>query len=283
MRWPLLLTLLAACGRSSGGDAPDAAGADASTPDADNSPDADPSEFSRVYAHSGQNLYRIDTSNLDVIEIGPFNTGGPSITDIAVDKNDVMLGVSLSKIWDIDTGTGAATEKATFQGSGNLTSLSFVPVDPDNPDSDERLVTATDQGDVYEINPETGVETLLGNYGMHQGEQIRSSGDIVSVRGLGTFATVTVTDALSDPDLLAEIDTDTWDATPIGTATTGYDKVFGLGYWGGTFFGFVDNSPGEETGTMITIDSTTGVGTPATTSQFRWYGAGVTTDAPIVD
>ncbi len=290
MRWPLLLTLLAACGRGSS-DAPDAAGADAATsPDADTRPDADPSEFSKVYAHTGKDLFRIDTSNLDVIPVGPFNTAAtcpntpcPSITDIAVDKDGAMVGVSLNDIWSIDPETGAATQIVAFDGSGNLSSLSFVPLDPSDPDSDERLVTAGDSGDVYEVNPATGETTMIGNFGLSDGMQICSSGDFVSVRGLGTLATVTVgCPPFTALDFLATIDTTTWAATLIGTASTGYDKIFGLGFWGGTIFGFVD-STGPGSGMMVTIDPETGVATPSISDAHDWYGAGVTTNAPIVD
>jgi hypothetical protein len=285
---PLVILLLAAaCGRaSSGDDAPDAA---VGEPDADLSPDSEIGDLSQVYAHSGKDLYRIDTENLDVVHIGAFNTATtcpgtpcPSITDIAVDKNDVMIGVSLNDIWSIDIETGAATSLAAFDGGGNLSSLSFVPLDLDDPDSAERLVTVGNAGDVYEVNMTTGATTLLGNFGMSGVDQIRSSGDMVSVRGLGTLATITIGGPpYTALDFLATIDTTTWVATPIGTASTGYDRVFGLGYWGGTIFGFVAGTGND--GTIITIDPTTGVGTPATSSTFQWFGAGVTTNAPIVD
>jgi hypothetical protein len=282
---PILLSLplAAACSRGSGSDAPDATGVE---PDAEDGPDGMlPEGASRVYAHSGTNLYRIETSNLDVVLVGPFGAalGNASMTDIAVDKDDHMVGVSLGDIYSINADTGAATLLVEFQGEGSLSSLSYVPVDPAAPDGAERLVTATDAGDVYEINPQSGAATLLGNYGMSNGEIIRSSGDIVSVRGLGTLATVTIGLPFTNEDFLATIDTTTWAATIIGTEGTGYDKIFGLGYWGGTIFGFVDNAPGATTGSLITIDPVTGIGTPAQVSNFRWYGAGVTTNAPIVD
>ncbi len=279
----LSLPLVIACGRGAS-DAPDASGV---TPDAEEveGPDATIVEASLVYAHSGTNLYRVETSNLDVSLIGPFGTalGNASMTDIAVDKDDHMTGVSLGKIFDIDTATGAATFVVDFQGTGSLSSLSYVPVDPDVPDGAERLVTATDAGEVYEIDPDSGAETLLGSYGGSGDTLIRSSGDIVSVRGLGTLATVTIGLPFTNEDFLATIDTTTWQATIIGTEGTGYDKIFGLGYWGGTIFGFVDNGAAAGTGSLITIDPTTGIGSPAQVSNFRWYGAGVTTDAPIVD
>jgi hypothetical protein len=196
--------------------------------------------------------------------------------------------VSLSRIFSIDPDTGVATELAMFEEGGGFTSLSFVPLDPANPDSAERLVAADDQGAVFEITYDLDAETAaaapLGSYGMTEdNEIIRSSGDIVSIRGVGTLATVTIGLPLEADDYLAWIDTSTWAATPIGTASTGYDKIFGLGYWGGTIFGFVDNSPGAQTGSLVTIDIDTGVATPAVNSAFRWYGAGVTTKAPIVD
>lgn len=282
MRWLPILMLLTACGRAGSGDDADDAPDARVAPDADLGPDSEIQDESLVYAHSGTDLYRIDTNNLDVIHIGAF--GGNNITDIAVDKDGGMIGVSLSKIWSIDPATGVATEIAAFAGSGDsLTSLSYVPVDPNDPDSAERLVTAGASGDVYEVDPTTGATTVIGNFGLSGGMQICSSGDIVSVRGLGTLATVTIgCPPFTALDYLATINTTTWAATLVGTESTGYDKIFGLGYWGGTIFGFVDEA-GANTGTMVTIDPTTGVATPAITSAFDWFGAGVTTVAPIVD
>lgn len=245
---------------------------------------AGPGLCSRLYAQSGLNLYRIDTASSDATLVGPFDTGGAAITDIAIDKNDLAVGVSLAKIWSIRLDTGAATEIAAFDGaSEGLTSLSFVPLDDTDPGSAERLVAAGNAGNVYEVDRVTGATTVLGNYGLSGGSQIRSAGDIVSVHGLGTFATVTIGDTAADPDFLATIDTLTWEATPIGLASTGFDRLLGLGFWAGAFFGFVDDGAGAGTGTMITIDPVTGVGTPVLTLPVRWSGAGVATDAPLVE
>jgi hypothetical protein len=275
--------LLAACGPSTH-EGDDDSGVDAHVaPDAHVGPDGTPFEQSLVYGHSGTELYRIDTTNLDTVDVGPFGAalGPASMTDIAVDKDGNMIGVSLSKIFSVDPDTGAATYLADFQGTGNLTSLSFVPLDPTDPQSAERLVTAGDNGDVYEVDPLTGNTTLLGNYGMNGADQIVSSGDIVSVRGAGTFATVDATANFTDPDYLAVIDPTDYHATLVGTVSTGADRIFGLAYWGGTLFGFVDKGSGNG-GQLVTIDPTSGVATPATNQSFRWYGAGVTTIAPIV-
>jgi hypothetical protein len=296
MRAPKLVPVLvlaaasAACGRGvPGGEDADPGAPDASsTIDGTPGPDAMISDFTTVYAHDDDILYRVDTATLDLIEVGPFGAalGTAGITDIAIDKDDRMVGVSLGKIWEIDETTGTASHLADFDlgnvDGNNLTSLSFVPVS-DEADSEERLIAATSLGNVYEINVDTGEPTLLGNYGMSGGFQIASSGDIVSVRGFGTLATVNASDEFSDPDYLAWIDTTTWEATLIGTSTTGFDKIFGIGFWRGTVYGFVDHGSDAGTGSFITIDTTTGVGTVIETGNVRWWGAGVTTDAPIVD
>jgi hypothetical protein len=285
MRSKLLFLLLAmgACGPSGRGDGDDDdiridARADART-DA-GGPDAEEADFSKVYAHSGQILYRLDTSTLMPVEIGPFGLGAPSITDIAVDKDDRMIGITLNDIYRIDTRTGAATLLSTLAaGVPNLTSLSFVPTDLQNPDSAERLVAATDQGTVLEINPATGATSDLGAYGNAAGGLIRSSGDIVAISGAGIFATVTIGDTLTDPDYLASINPATWQATPLGIGT-GYDRIFGLGYWRGKVFGFVDRNANG--GAIVEINPSTGAATMINAGAVRWYGAGVTTDAPII-
>lgn len=241
---------------------------------------ADSCPSSRLYAHSGTDLYRIDTGSLDEIPVGTFNTGGPSINDIAIDRNGLVFAVSLAKLWSIDPSSGAATEVGDFDGSDGRNSLAFVPLDGADPLSGERLVTAGTSGDVYEVNPATGALTLLGNYGLSAGSQIRSAGDLVSIRGLGTFAAVTIGDTPGDADYLASVNTTTWVATPIGATSTGFDRILGLGFWGGTFYGFVDDGAGAGTGTTITIDEFTGTGSVADGVSFRWFGAGVATNAP---
>jgi hypothetical protein len=275
------LVLFAACGAraSSDDDDDDQSAIDARVIDG---PTNDTElDFSKVYAHSGTVLYRLDTSTLQPVMIGAFGTalGNASMTDIAVDKNDRMLGVSLDNIYEINTTTGAATLITAYDGSENFTSLSFVPMNIQDPNSAERLVAATDAGSILEINQTTGATTPLGTYGSTANGQIRSSGDIVAIYGVGIFATVTIGDTLTDPDYLASINPSTWAATPLGIGTT-YDKIFGVGFWKGKLYGFVDTGTG---GIIIELNPNTGavVGSPIT-GAVRWFGAGVTTDAPII-
>jgi len=286
VRLAVLLSLLAAaCGPSrTGHGTPDAsAEADAAVtgPDARVGPDATPGDFSKVYAHSGQVLYRLDTTTLEPVEIGPFGLGTKSITDIAVDKDDRMLGVTLDAVYEIDVDTGAATWLADLDTAApDFTSLSFVPVDLSNPASDEILVAANVEGRVFRIDPTDGSATELGQYGSTADGLIRSSGDLFAVHGVGIYATVTIGDDLTLPDYLASIDPTTWAATPIGTGTP-WDRIFGVGYWRGTVYGFVDQQ--SNGGAIVELDLATGTGSVVDQRAVRWYGAGVTTVAPIVE
>ena len=291
---PLLAGVLAfglglvACGPSVPDEADARVSADAATPDAATlDPDAAtvdgaPADFSLVYVHSGLMLYRLDTTDLSAVEIGPFtNLGNQTMTDIAIDKDDRMLGVTLDKIFEIDELSGESTLRAEVEaGTPNLTSLSFVPIDLEDPDGEEILVAAADDGTVYQIEPTTGATTEIGAYGSVGDALIRSSGDIVAVRGAGIFATVTLGEPLTEPDYLARIDPETWAATLLSTQTS-YDKIFGIGYWRGHIYGLVDLGAGAG-GAIVELDADTGAATLMDQGDVRWYGAGVTTDAPVI-
>lgn len=289
---PLFVALTCACGpatRQTPGD-DDAGGGGGGGTDANNSDSGNQTGPSLVYAHTGSALYRVDSTTLSTVYIGPISgIGTQSLTDLAVDKSQNMVGITLDKVFALALpASGSGTVTATPLGSGNLpsavngaTSLSYIPTSSD-PNSDDILVTADDKGMVYEINPTTGSASNLGAYGSAaNGGKIISSGDLIGERGLGAgggvgiYATVNVGSAAND--YLASIDPATWKATPL-PSDTGFKQIFGLGFWGGTVYGFTSE------GQMITIDTATGVGTlvPNGTSSLRWYGAGVTTDAPII-
>lgn len=250
----------------------------ASQPDAPPTPQADarlPPENTAVYAHSATELFRIDPDTLEQTSVGTFSFEGTAenITDIAVDKTGAMVGISLDTVYAIDRDTAAATLLSTYDAGGSgMTSLSFVPTDIDDPDSSERLVAADFDGVVWDINPSTGDMTEIGNYNA-TGSAIGSSGDIVAIVGFGILATVNVQD--EDTDFLARIDPDTWRATTIGD--TGYDRIFGLGFWGGDVYGFTDNKE------FVTINPDSGQVVAMTLGSIEWWGAGVTTLAPIVN
>jgi hypothetical protein len=284
MRILLAISVLVACGP----DDRDTGAADApSQGDSGHGGDASPVDNSRVYAHSGGMLYRIDSVTLEALPIGPMSGLDPSnLLDLAVDKDDKMVGITADNLYSVNPSTGATTLIAELPANvKRVTSLSYAPApNPANPDI---LVCANNEGDVFQINiPSSGAPTAtkIGSYGTAPGGKVVSSGDLIAVREFGYYATVNV--GTNPEDVLARLDPVTWKATLLPNAS-GYDNVFGLGFWNGIIYGFVDEgceSPTcpAGTGKMITLDTGTGVGSLSNAGSIRWFGAGVTTAAPIL-
>ncbi len=273
MRAISVLLILAACGPAvqggddTGGD--DDAGVDDS-PDAD--PNTVPAENAAVYAHSESELYRVDPDTFTVSLVAPFTWPGipDSMTDLAIDKDGLMIGISYTRVYQIDATTAVCTLLSSdLQGMFN--GLSFVPAGqvgfPEGPDV--LVGSRNTDGKIFSINPMTGAVVEVGD----MGHGYTSSGDIVSVSGFGTVATV---GAAFGPDTLVRLAPVTFDATPIGT-DTGYSDLWGIGFWKGKVFGFA------ESGQFVLVDTTTGAGVFQETSEPNWWGAAVTTAAPIVD
>ena len=256
----VVLSGLAACGPSRGDDDDVVVDARIDARPADAAPGDTVDELpSRVYAHAGLTLYVLDTITLAQTRIGDFTNlpANQTMLDLAVDRDDRMIGITRDKIFEVDEHTAAATLLATL------------------------LIAANATGAVYRIdiagNTATAVE--VGSYGTQGAAVIGSSGDIVSVRGFGTVATVNVGTGM---DYLARLDpTNGWRATVIGTGT-GYDNIFGLGFWAGKLYGFVDDGFTAGTGAFVDINPTTGNATLVQAGAIRWFGAGVTTVAPLI-
>ncbi len=236
---------------------------------------------SRVFAHSGGTLFRVDASTYAPAMVGDMKLNGAvlpqSITDIAIDIDDRMLGVTLDKLYEIDETTGAVTLVTSLPAAAQgFQSLSFVP-DPAD-DTKDIMIAANFDGDVYKIDTTNGAATKIGSYGTVANGVVKSSGDIIGVRGFGNYATVKIGNDMTQ-DYLAKIDAaNGFKATPLGTGT-GFKDIFGLAFWEGTIFGFVAGTNG---GNIVKIDPNTGAGTEVQGGSVRWYGAGVATDAPIL-
>ncbi len=263
--------VVSACGpnqRKNAGDDDD--GSDAGTTDADNTPPGDAAVMTFVYAHTSSQLYKVDPDTLAVMLIGNFTfAGGGSdqITDLAIDKTGLMIGISFTSVYRIDPSNAACTRlsqdlTATFNG------LSFVPATEIGQTGPDILVaTRNTSGVVSRIDPTTGQATQVGNMG-----SFASSGDLVSIAGFGTVQTA---DNGAAADRLVRLASNSFAATPIGN-TIGYADIWGIAYWKDKIFGFT------EAGQFITIDPQTGVGTLVQGNGPRWWGAAVTTLAPVI-
>ncbi len=256
----------------------DAAGRDSGGPPPDAGPPRDAGDIGAdvvVWAHSGRTLYAFDPRALTVTPVGDFTladgTPAPSMTDLAVTRDGIVYTCSAIGLYSVDTTNAQTTHIADFDVMvpGQFNGLTFLPEGVLDP-ATETLVAATASGEYFRIDRTTAAVTTLGRYS----DGFGSSGDIVSVEGAGTYATVTRGDLGSD--LLVEVDPRTGSVNPIGSGT-GYTRIFGLGYFRSRLYGFTT------VGELVQIDIRTGVGTLVSTgtgaSQF--YGAGVTTTAPI--
>lgn len=230
-------------------------------------PDAGLTPGGVVYAHSASELYRVDPVTLEVQLVGPLlwpaDIAVDWLTDLAVDADGDLVGISFTRVYDVDPATGVCTKLADLTGSFN--GLSFVPAGVLDPGA-ETLVAAAVDGTLWRLEAATGVATAIGAYGAGLG----SSGDTVSVAGFGTVATVK--NGPSPTDWLATVDPATGAATLVGD--TGVTDIWGLGYWGGQVYGFT------ATNQFVVIDVATGVATVVETGAVTWWGAGVTTAAP---
>lgn len=233
----------------------------------------EPPKNAAVFAHTATTLYRVDPDTLALTMVGPFggDAAGDSMTDIAIDGAGDMIGISYSRVYRVDSATavgtriGTGTLPQTFNGLSFVTSqLAFGTPGP------EILVgTRNTDGKVFQIDPLTGVATEIGD----MGGGYASSGDIVAVTGFGIVATVTGGTGLGDT--LVRLAPSTFTATPIGTGT-GFSGLWGAGYWRDRVFGFSSN------GDFVGIDTTTGAGTLISSAGQGWWGAAVTTAAPII-
>jgi hypothetical protein len=232
-----IVALLAACGPSNktGNGTVDANGnGDGGPIDAPGSTGPDGSNLmTSVYAHTSDTLFRVNPDNFAVTQVAPFgwpsSVGSDQMTDIAIDKNGMMIGVSYTRVYRVDTATAQATLlSSSLQGMFN--GLSFVPAAQVGGTGDDVLVGSRNtDGKIFRIDTTSGAATQIGD----MGHGYTSSGDIVSVVGLGTVATVTTG---TGADILVKLAPVTFDATPIGT-DTGFTQLWGIGFWKDKVFG----------------------------------------------
>jgi hypothetical protein len=225
-------------------------------------------EIAVVYAHSADTLYKLDPNTKAVTVVGMFS-GCTSVIDIAIDQASNAYVTTSSALYKLDLATAACTHVASHSYPN---SLSFVPQGTLDPNA-EALVGYV--GSQYiRIDTQTGAITnvgqLTGGYS--------SSGDIVSVKGGGTFLTV---NGNTCGDCLLQVDPKTGDIIQ-NYGDVHHSQVFGLAFWGGTAYGF-DNAGtvftvGVSGGAVVTQD----IPVPNAPANLSFWGAGSTTSAPAM-
>jgi hypothetical protein len=276
--------MLVACGGTStnfGGDGGDASTSgldtglandtsvifeDSSVPDSAPANDGATMEVDYVYAQSPTTLYKVDPVAKTMTMVAPFG-GCDTVIDIAVDENDNGYATTFSGVYKLDLKTAACTLIA----SGSYpNSLSFVPAGTLDP-TVEALVGYF--GSTYvRIDTTTGAVTDVG--ALTNGYS--SSGDIVSVKGGGTFLTV---NGNGCGDCLLQVDPKTG-AMIQNYGSVNHSSVFGIAFWAGTVYGF------DDAGELFSITwSGTNIVTTniPTTPGLEFYGAGSTTSAPVLN
>jgi hypothetical protein len=262
-----LALVLVACGPAGRG-ADDGGDDDGGGVDAGNGSDGGTVGVTSVYAHTSDTLYRVDPDTLAITEVGDFgwSNGSDDMTDIAIDKTGVMIGISFDSVYRVDPSTAVATRLSNGL-TGMFNGLSFVPAAMLGQTGDDVLVgTRNTDGAVFRIDPTTGAKTQIGDMGGYS-----SSGDLVAVEGF----TLQTADNGFSADRLVRLAPSTFAAAQIGSSI-GFSEIWGVAYWKDKVFGFTNG------GEFITIDPTTGVGTLVQSGGPAWWGAAVTTSAPVI-
>ena len=258
---------------------------------ADANADGAPDLYVMVRAHTASGFVELEIlSGADHFQTVLFHEP-TALTSMGSDPSwqlAVLRPISIDAHYTGGLQNKAIVKRGGQNGGGYASALSYVPGNLNDPNSADILVTADGQGDVFQIDPSTGTSTKIGSYGTAVAGKVISSGDLIGVRGVPARSLWAsrarhlrdrqcrdATERLSGERRPGELRK----ATPIGTGT-GFKHIFGLGFWAGTIYGFVDNGAGS--GKVITINPNTGVGTQIDTGAIEWFGAGVSTDAPIL-
>lgn len=248
---------------------------DPTTPDPDLGKPAppqqqDPAEVAEVFGHSAKTLYRLDPNTKAVTVVGDFD-GCKDVIDIALNEKGELYGTHYETLYRIDKTTAKCTEIATGEFPN---SLSFVPkgtVDPN-----EEALVGYDGSTYVRIDLATGAKTTLGSIGGN----LISSGDIVSVKGGGTYLTVKG-GSCNKTDCLIEVD-------PVNGSlvknwgSIEHEQVFGLSFWGGALYGFDAKGNLFEVTFGTSQLATKPIAIPQKPANLSFWGAGSTTSAPLV-
>ena len=222
-----------------------------------------------IYAETVHTLYQVDPSPPNAIselcDFGGAIHGDAGVNDIAVQRDGTLWGITKTDLYRVDPNTCAGTHvSALAQSAGGFNCLTFT--------NQDTLLAADQAGQVLTINTATGAVANAGSFGGNYG----CSGDILATADGTLYATAKTITGTHGNDMLVTLDpANGYHATRVSSSDLGYRSVFGLGFWGGTLYGF------DTDGHVLSIDPVTGVGTLLhTETDAVFYGAGTTPLAP---
>ena len=137
-----------------------------------------------VYAHTASTLYRVDPDTLADHDGRRLRLGlgrhRDQMTDIAIDKNGEMIGISYTRVYRVDPTTAQTTLLSSSLG-GTFNGLSFVPAAHARPDRRRR---ARRHAQLRRPGVPHRSDDRRGDAGRQHGRAFTSSGDLVAVDGL---------------------------------------------------------------------------------------------------
>ena len=236
-------------------------------------PAVNPSEVNEIYGHSATTLFKLDPKTNAVTEVANFD-GCTQIVDIALDEASNLFATSNNALYKVDKATAVCTEIA--KGS-YPNSLSFVP--KGTVDATTEALVGYEDANYVRIDTATGAKTTIGALG----GGLKSSGDIVSVKGGKTYLTVKGTgNTCTTTDCLVEVDPTTGKLVK-NWGSIEHHNVFGLSFWGGKIYGFNDGGELFEVTFGTSQLATKIIAMPNKPSGLSFWGAGSSTSAPLVE
>ncbi len=263
------------------------------------------------YANTDDTLYSLDPNDLTapLVTVGKFDCVGTAngtsvMTDIAVSKTGKIYGVSAAAAWPITlqpNGVVHCDAKWSLPYDTHFNGLTFAP--ENTVQAAEALIAANANGELYQIDPQTGGTTQVGTLGTDTttGKPWSLSGDMVFLANNGNpigFATVRTCSSPTScvgTDTLAEIDVSAIHAGtqsvlkvvrgPVkrgawcqnAASPTTFGSMFGIVAWEDRVYGF------SRKGDVVEIHNDDGSGClVAPYASLAFAGAGINTLAPVV-
>jgi hypothetical protein len=210
-------------------------------------------------------LYQLDLDTFQVTEHGEFSfpDGKDQVTDIALDREGRLWGVSFDAIYAIDQPTLVAHKLGRTPEGSMINALAVVSSQAigEREGPDVLIAAGFRTHSVFRVDTAKGTVTAIGNLQLGT-----SSGDITWCPGVGPVIVLHHDDG--GYDVLARLEAKTFTAVPIGGGI-GFERVRGIAPLRDGLVGVT------ETGDVIEIDPATGVGKPRAHHDLAFYGAAV--------